>query len=203
MVSKKKVYARVAPLYDLLDLPFEYGRYRALRPQLFEGAGGLILDAGVGTGRNMPFFPAGSRVVGIDLSGPMLARARRRCARLGAEVALAGMDVRQLAFADRSFDRIVAAFLLCVLEPADQLPALKELARVCKADGEIRTIEYCFSQDPLRRAVMRLWAPWVRWAYGAAFDRDTERYVPEAGLELVETRYLHLDIIKMLVMRPR
>ncbi len=50
-------YDRVAPFYDLLDLPFEYGRYRALRPHLFQSISGTILDAGVGTGRNMPFYP--------------------------------------------------------------------------------------------------------------------------------------------------
>ena len=48
---------------------------------------------------------------------------------------------------------------------------------------------------------MRLWAPWVRFAYGAAFDRKTERYLPTAGLRLIETRYLHGDIIKLLITR--
>ncbi len=61
-------YQRVAPLYDLLDLPFEYGRYRALRRRVFEGLSGAILNAGIGTGRNLPFNPAGATVVGIDLS---------------------------------------------------------------------------------------------------------------------------------------
>ncbi len=49
---------------------------------------------------------------------------------------------------------------------------------------------------------MRLWAPWVRRVYGAAFDRDTERYLPEAGLETLETRFLYKDIIKLIVARP-
>ena len=61
---------------------------------------------------------------------------------------------------------------------------------------------YTYSKDPIRRWVMRLWAPWVRWVFGAAFDRDTERYIPEAGLKLVETRFLYQDIIKMIVARP-
>jgi ubiquinone/menaquinone biosynthesis C-methylase UbiE len=43
-------YQRIAPFYDLLDFPFERGRYRAIRPLLFEGLSGVILDAGVGTG---------------------------------------------------------------------------------------------------------------------------------------------------------
>lgn len=78
MTSTLERYQRIAPLYDLLDLPFEYGRYRRIRPLLFHGLSGRILDAGVGTGRNMPFYPPGTSVVGIDLSRAMLARAEHR-----------------------------------------------------------------------------------------------------------------------------
>ena len=56
-LSTRQRYQRIAPLYDLLDLPFEYRRYRKLRPLLFEGMSGRILDAGVGTGRNFQFYP--------------------------------------------------------------------------------------------------------------------------------------------------
>lgn len=200
-VSRSR-YGRVAGLYDLLDLPFEYYRYRPLRPQLLQGISGLILDAGVGTGRNMPFYPEGCRVVGIDLSPGMLAQARKRRSKFGKDVELLEMDVLQTTFPDRYFDAIIATFLFCVLETKQQLPALRELARICKPTGQIRLLEYSYSNDPIRRFVMRLWEPWVRWLYGAAFDRDTERYVPEAGLQLVETRFLYRDIIKLIVARP-
>ena len=76
-VTRKRIYSQVAWVYDLLDLPFEYLRYRPIRRELFNGVGGAVLDAGVGTGRNMPFYPAGAEVVGIDLSPHMLARAAR------------------------------------------------------------------------------------------------------------------------------
>ena len=71
-------YQRIAWAYDFLDFPFEYARYRKIRPQMFRGLSGRILDAGAGTGRNFPFYPAISEVIGIDLSPAMLARARRR-----------------------------------------------------------------------------------------------------------------------------
>jgi ubiquinone/menaquinone biosynthesis C-methylase UbiE len=71
-------YERIAPLYDLLDLPFEYSRYRKLRPLLFQGLKGRVLDAGIGTGRNIQFYPPGAQVVGIDISPAMLARAERK-----------------------------------------------------------------------------------------------------------------------------
>ncbi len=196
-------YDRIAGLYDLLDLAFERFRYRPVRPVPFQGLSGRILDAGVGTGRNMPYYPPGCGVVGIDLSPRMLAQAARRRSRLGKDVELLEMDVLNTAFADRSFDAVVATFLFCVLEADQQLPALRELARICKPGGEIRLLEYSHSQEPIRRFVMRLWAPWVGWAYGAAFDRDTERYIHDAGLELAETRYLYRDIVKLIVARPR
>lgn len=195
-------YRRIAAFYDLLDLPFEYGRYRRIRPRLFEGLSGTILDAGVGTGRNMPFYPEGAKVVGIDLSPAMLARAKQRRDRLGFTVELKEMDVRHTAFPNHSFDAVVATFLFCVLAPEHQAPALKELARICKPQGQIRLLEYVYSEQPLRRLVMRLWAPWVRWVYGAGFDRATEGHLAEAGLEAVETRFLYEDIIKLIVARP-
>ena len=55
-LSNFERYQRIAPFYDLLDLPFEYGRYRKIRPLLFAGLSGQLLDAGVGTGRNFHFI---------------------------------------------------------------------------------------------------------------------------------------------------
>src|ERR1700747_1657466 len=84
---------RIAWAYGLLDLPFEYGRYRKIRPLLFRGLSGRILEAGVGTGRNFPFYPLGAHVVGIDISPAMLARAERRRLMATTKVELLQMDV--------------------------------------------------------------------------------------------------------------
>ena len=92
MTSTLARYQRIAPLYDILDFPFEYRRYRAIRPLLFEGLSGRVLDAGVGTGRNMPFYPPDAQVVGIDISPAMLVRAEQRRKSLGANVELRRMD---------------------------------------------------------------------------------------------------------------
>ncbi len=191
-------YRRIAPFYDLLDLPFEHGRYRRIRPLLFQGLTGRLLDAGVGTGRNIPFYPPGAEVVGIDLSPAMLARAERRRAALGARVALRCMDVTALDFPDASFDAAVASFLFCVLPPALQVPALRELARVVRPGCPIRLLEYVLPRGRLRRAVARLWAPWMAWAYGAGFDRRTEERLPEAGLALARSRFVVPDLLKLM-----
>ncbi|MDH5557133.1 MAG: class I SAM-dependent methyltransferase [Alphaproteobacteria bacterium] len=195
------MYRSIARFYDLLDLPFERGRYAPIRPVMFAGLSGRLLDAGVGTGRNMAFYPAGADVTGIDLRAAMLSRAAARRERLGVAVELLECDVCDTRLPDGHFDAAVATFLFCVLDHGLQLPALKELARIVKPGGEIRILEYQYSPRPWKRFVMRLWAPWVRFAYGASFDRNTEQYLPEAGLEIIEERYLFEDIIKLIVAR--
>lgn len=200
---KKKIYNRIARLYDILDLPFEHGRYKPVRRVLFKGLNGALLDAGVGTGRNFIFYPEGSKVTGIDLSPSMLDRARQRRDKLGTAVDLHEMNVMKMIFADNSFDGIVSTFLFCVLDAEHQQPALEELRRVCRPDGAIRILEYAFSEKPLRRFIMKLWVPWVRYVYGAEFDRHTEQYLEAAGLDLVEKKFLYKDVIKLLTVRPR
>jgi ubiquinone/menaquinone biosynthesis C-methylase UbiE len=194
-------YRRIAPVYDLLELPFEYARYRPLRRMLFAGLSGRILDAGVGTGRNIPFYPPNSKVTGIDTSPEMLARAERRRARMGVTVELLERDVRATGFPDGAFDAVAATFLFCVLPQQDQLPALRELARVCRPGAELRLLEYTRPRAPFRRLLTRVWEPWVRWAYGASFDRDVARDVPAAGLELEDVRFVVDELVQYVVAR--
>jgi ubiquinone/menaquinone biosynthesis C-methylase UbiE len=194
-------YERIAPLYDLLDLPFEYSRYRKIRPLLFQGLKGRVLDAGIGTGRNIQFYPPGAQVVGIDISPAMLARAERRRLSLGAEVELRQMDVTHLDFRDQYFEAAVATFLFCVLPDDLQVPALREIGRVVKSGGTIRILEYVRPRGAMRRAVTRLWEPWIAWAYGAGFDRRTEEHVAEAGLEVIGSSFVVDDLIKLISIR--
>lgn len=195
-------YERIAPLYDLLDLPFEYGRYRSLRRKLFEGVKGHILDAGVGTGRNFSFYPAGATVTGIDISSAMLARAERRLRQSPASsIELCQMDVSRMAFCDDTFDAAVGSFLFCVLPEALQVYALKELQRVVRPGGLIRLLEYVRPEGKVRRLISKLWDPWIAWAYGASFDRKTEEHVREAGLSTFTSRFVVPDLIKLIEIR--
>lgn len=204
VTSKKRTYARIAQFYDLLDLPFEYLRYRKLRKIVFDGiSGGKLLDAGVGTGRNFPYYPLETTVTGIDICPQMLSRAIHRRGRLGRQVELHEMNALDTEFADDTFDHVASTFMFCVLDDANQLPALKELKRICRSGGEIRILEYSMSKDPFRAFIMRLWAPWVHFAYGASFDRKTEQYLEDAGLELIDKDFIHLDIIKLLRVQPK
>lgn len=201
MPSDPSRYQRIAPYYDWLDLPFELARYRGLRPELFRGLSGRVLDAGVGTGRNFPYYPPGARVLGVDNSKAMLARAERRRRGCASDVELREMDVTRLDLPDASFDAAVATFLFCVLPESEQVAALRELRRVVRPGGLVRLLEYVRPRGAVRRFVAGLWAPWMEWAYGAGFDRRTEAHIPEAGLDIVGSRYVVDDLIKLFELR--
>jgi ubiquinone/menaquinone biosynthesis C-methylase UbiE len=201
MTSTLRTYQRIAPFYDLLDSSFERNRYSKLRPLLFEGLAGQLLDAGIGTGRNCAYYPPAAVVSGIDISPAMLERARARCPSLAAGGRLHQMDVTALEFPAATFDAAVSSFLFCVLPDEQQVPALRELGRVVKPGGLIRLIEYVRPKGAMRRAITYAWQPWIAWAYGASYDRRTEQHVPAAGLDLVESRYVVDDLVKMLTLR--
>ena len=131
----------------------------------------------------------------------MLARARRRAERLGRAVELRAMDVTRLDLPDRTFDAAVASFLFCVLPDELQVAALRELERVLKPGGTLRTLDYVRPQGKLRGAIARVWEPWMAWAFGAGFDRRTEEHVRETGLATVESRFVVGDLIKLTSLR--
>jgi ubiquinone/menaquinone biosynthesis C-methylase UbiE len=111
------------------------------------------------------------------------------------------MDVTKLDFANNTFDAAVATFLFCVLPDQLQVPALQELGRVVKPGGPIRLLEYVRPRATLRRIISKIWEPWIAFAYGASFDRQTEKHLSAAGLKLDESRYVVDDLIRLICAR--
>ena len=89
-------YNRIAPIYDLLEILPER-RFVSWRKTLWDAVpAGNILEVGIGTGKNIPYHPAETTILGIDLSEGMLARAQRKAKQLGKTLTMQQMDVQQL-----------------------------------------------------------------------------------------------------------
>ena len=193
-ISAHRTYRRIAPFYDIVDWPFERLRYRAIRPLLFEGLHGRLLDAGAGTGRNIFYYPPAAEVFAVDLSPDMLERAARRRDHSRSAVRLMPMNLTALDFPDDHFDAAIASFVFCTMPPDARLAALRELGRVVRASGCIRLLEYAPARGAFRRALARLWQPWVAWAFGARLDQDIEPELAGAALAVTRSRYVSSTI---------
>jgi len=160
-----QAYACWAPFYDLVfGAVFEQGRQAAIHAA--ERIGGRILEVGVGTGISLPHYAPTTRLVGVDISEPMLRKAQRRVAELGLRnvEGLFLMDAERLAFPDASFDVIVAQHVITTVP--DPEAALDELARVLKPGGEIVLISRVGADMGLRRTVEQKFGPLTRWLGG-------------------------------------
>src|ERR1700757_4107663 len=149
-----RAYARWAPIYDFVfGAVFDRGRKAAVAAA--ERVGGRILEVGVGTGLSLPDYSSANRLVGVDLSAPMLRKAKARVAerQLGNVNGLAVMDARHLAFAEAAFDVVVAQYVITAVP--DPEATLDEFARVVRPGGEIVLVNHLGAEAGLRQACER------------------------------------------------
>jgi len=187
-------YSITAWFYDILDWPWER-QYRKWRPGLLADVTGNVLEAGVGTGRNLEHYRKDVRLTALDFSPAMLKRARKREMGACCEVDFLHGDVCCMeAVPAASCDWVVAFFLCCVLPEEVQDRAIAEFARVLKPGGKFRLLEMKYSEDPKLRKRQDRFTPFVEKVYGARFDRNTLTHVQNnPDLIVTGTRFVKLD----------
>jgi len=196
-------YDRWAPVYDLVFGPvFRRGRRAAIGAA--ERAGRSILEVGVGTGLSLAGYSKDKRVTGVDISGPMLRKARARAARLrlGHVQGLAVMDAERLAFPDACFDVVVAQYVVTAVPNPER--ALDEFVRVLRPGGEV-VITSRVGADAGLRGWLEKWLMPVTTRLGWRTEFPWERYARWAAgspaVRLVERRPIppfgHFSLIRL------
>ena len=173
---------------------------RTWRQALLSGVHGRVLEVGIGTGKNLPYYPRDVDLTGIDISPRMLARAKRRAESLGISCRLIVMDAERMTFPDAAFDAVVSTFVFCSVP--DPVAGLKEIRRVLKPDGEAFFLEHVRSANPLLGKLMDLLNPLVRAAIGPNINRRTVENIANAGFEIVSLEEMGMKILKKIVARP-
>jgi phosphatidylethanolamine/phosphatidyl-N-methylethanolamine N-methyltransferase len=204
--SVASAYARWAPVYDLVfGAVFDAGRRasiaaveRACAPD-----GGRILEVGVGTGLSLPDYGRKHRIVGLDISEPMLRKAKERVAaqNLSNVELLAVMDAERLALADASFDVVIAQYVITAVPNPEG--TLDEFVRVLKPGGEIVLINHIGAETGPRRLFELGFAPIARklgWRPEFPFARLSHWAARNGGVRMVERRPMpplgHFSLIR-------
>ncbi len=200
--SVERAYARWAPVYDLVfGAVFERGRTASIAAA--ERVGGRILEVGVGTGISLPQYARSNTLVGVDLSEPMLRKAHQRVREhnLTNVEALSVMDAERLALPDRSFDVVVAQYVITAVPNPEA--TLDEFARVIKPGGEIVLVNHIGAESGARKLFETCFAPVARklgWRPEFPFARLTDWAARHGGVRIVERRPMpplgHFSLIR-------
>ena len=196
-LTTQRRYNRQAAVYDLTEAPMELLALRGLRRRLWsEVDGPLVLEIGVGTGKNLPHHPQGVRTVAADISPRMLHRAASRARRVGRDVDLILADAQHLPFRDNTFDAAAATCVFCSVP--DPVAGLREVGRVVRDDGRVHLLEHVRAANPVIGRLMDLANPIAVRLSGANINRETVSNVTTAGIALDDVESRGFGIVKLI-----
>jgi demethylmenaquinone methyltransferase/2-methoxy-6-polyprenyl-1,4-benzoquinol methylase len=189
-------FNRVSYLFDTMEIPMEHMWFSKWRKDILSDLSGKVLDVGIGTGKNIPYYPNNCEVVGVDISNMMLSHAKEKAAHKD-NISLFQMDAEKLGFKDDSFDYVITTFVLCSIP--DPVAALKEMKRVCKPDGMLINLEHMKSENRIIAFVEELFNPLTVAMTGVNINRETVENVRKAGLNVVEVQNMALwDVFRLI-----
>lgn len=194
----KRRYNRIAKYYDIMESVMESGKGKEWRKKLWSMVkGDVILEAGVGTGKNIEYYPDGRQMYAVDFAPNMIAIAREKAKKLNRNVDLRVMDIQSLEFPDNFFDAVVTSCVFCSVP--DPVKGLKELKRVLKANGKIYMLEHVRSKKIIVGTLMDILNPLTVGTWGANINRDTVENIKKAGFKILREENLALDIMKLII----
>ena len=192
----KKRYNRVAKFYDIFDKPMEMALSK-WREKLLSGVKGKVLEVGIGTGKNIPYYPDNVELTGIDFSPKMVEIARKK-AKNKSNIRILEMDAENMNFKDNTFDSVVTSCVFCSVP--DPVQGLKEIKRVCKNGGKIVMLEHVRSHKKVVGPLMDVFNFMPLHLYGANINRETYQNLLNAGFKpkQIEVENVWLDILKII-----
>lgn len=195
----RRFYDELAPRYDRVIHLAEWALFKDGRRWAAAQARGETLEIGIGTGRNLPYYPAEVRLTGIDVSRAMLELARERARQLNRPVELHVGDAQALDFPAASFDTVVSTLSLCTIP--DPAQAVREATRVLRPSGRLILLEHVRSPLLPVRLLQRLLEPMAVRLEHEHLLREPLKYVEAAGLVVEQLERSRLGLVERLVAR--
>ncbi len=175
-------------LPHLINLSMRHRRLQPYRERVLSSAEGRVLEIGIGSGLNLPFY--GSRVeqiLGLDPGARLLEMARGRADRSKQPVTFVAGSAEAIPLDDRSVDTVVTTWTLCSIP--DALGALKEMRRVLKPGGQLLFVEHGLAQENnIQRWQNRLTPLWKKIGGGCHLNRPIRTLIESAGLNITQLK---------------
>lgn len=178
----RRIYNETAHSFNRREWIMEPLVFRRYRKKLASQSKGRVLEVGIGTGRNLPFYPAACEITGVDISEKMVEEGRIFALNLGIAINLLVMDVENLGFNDNTFDTVLCTLSLCTVP--NPIRALSEMKRVCKSEGRILLLEHVRSYNSFLSKVQDWLTPLNIRKIGCHLNRDTLENAKKAGLNV-------------------
>jgi len=200
--TARRRWNRTAGFYDYMMAFMERVRLRKYRKLLWSRVeSSRVLEIGVGTGQNFPYYPTDAEITAVDFSEKMLERARNRATRQEVGVDLRQMDVQNLEFEDNTFDTVAATLVFCSIP--DPVRGIREVERVCKPGGKVVLLENNFSSIPILGWLVKLANPLAVRMIGADFNRHPVDNVAKSGLAVERVTNLGRGLWKLIEARKK
>jgi ubiquinone/menaquinone biosynthesis C-methylase UbiE len=197
---------RVRELFDASAA--KYDKAMAFNEKLLFGDGrawacsqtrGQVLEIAIGTGLNLPFYPADVEITGIEISPAMLEIARQRAQSLGRQVELVIGDAQALPFPDQRFDTVVCTIALCSIP--DERQAVAEAWRVLRPGGRFVSIEHVRSPNIIIRGLERMLESYTVRTQADHLLREPVETVQTLGFSIEYLKRQKLGIVERLIAR--
>lgn len=195
----KRRYNRISGIYEVIDRMIK----AEWRLNLLSTISGNVLEVGIGTGANLPFYPTHTKsLTGVDFSRGMLKHAQEKVAkgRYPFPIRLIEADIQALPFPDNAFDTVVSTCVFCSIP--EPLSGFKELKRVCKPNGQILMLEHMRSDQKWVGIVMDVLNPLTVRLWGANINRETIITIERSGLKIEKDKNLMGSIFRELLVAP-
>jgi len=185
--------------YDRFTKVLDWGT-SWMRKETLAKARGEVLEVAVGSGKNLRFYPPGSRIVGLDISGRLLDLAKRQAEQQKTAFEAHLGDATNMPFDARRFDTVVCTLGGCTFD--DPQAIYREMRRVCHPHGQVLFVEHIRPPGVLMRLFCQSFAPISKRLLHCNPNRESIRYMEESGLHVAERKDSFAGMFVQLVMKP-